>query len=463
MQSTDKETVLLIGRGVNFKPYIQGMIDIFSKDYEVLVLEINDKATYEGKYTKVELPSLPVTTTDEFWSSLKRAEKEIGLNLYSSYSNYFYYGRLAQEACIRHYRYWRTKNIIAARYMQAYEFMKIIMQKHNLKFVFHDTIDLVPTQVVEAFSKTYGFGFYHTLIKPGIFDNRVLLSHGMPRKSALYTINLNKELPPNNEEKDILYSVLDNFNTNKPSPAYLKNSSQKIISLKEIKKIPSRLKNMKYGFRRLINRTYLHKKSKHFSTAKAGKYILYFLSHQPEATTTSAASKYVDQWKIIEELAVHGPSDINIVIKPHPFGYGWQGKSYFEKMLRLPNVLLAPVTYPGKELIQNAHTVLTINGSIGLEALIYDVPAYTLGDAWYAHEGLIKNLDDPKDLLAELDDPQKISKEDKLKILTAAYRASVDFFVDFSPEHFDKKRDSGRNLAEHILAHKEIYFRRTTV
>lgn len=46
--SKNKEKVLLIGRGKSFEHYIQGMIDVFSKDYDVLLLELGKDIAYEG-------------------------------------------------------------------------------------------------------------------------------------------------------------------------------------------------------------------------------------------------------------------------------------------------------------------------------------------------------------------------------------------------------------------------------
>lgn len=458
-----KETVLLIGRGEIFRHYIQGMIDTFSKEYQVLVLEIREGITYSGEYTRVELPKPPSAGGSGFWDKVRSAEEDSGLNLFESYSNYLYYGRLAQEANIDYSSYWWPKERIGADFLQAYTFMQSIVENHDLKFVFHDTIDLILLQMVEAFSRKLNFGFYHTLIKPGPFDNRVLLSHGIARKSALFTRYLEEDLTPTAHEHAEIKTIIEQFMESKPALSYLKDSSQKLITLHEIKKIPARIKNITYGWKRFCNRLYLQKQTADFSLQKAGKYVLFFLSHQPEATTTSAACKYVDQWKIIEELAVHGPSDINIVIKAHPFGYGWQGKDYFERLLRLENVLMAPIAFPGKELIQNAHTVLTINGSIGLEALIYDVPAYTLGDAWYSFPGLIEDLDSPNDLIPHLSSPRRLNRDEKNKVLAAAYRASFEFIIDFTDGLQQEKRASGQSLANHVLDNKDIYFKRVDI
>jgi|GEM_PF-1297426 len=51
-----------------------------------------------------------------------------------------------------------------------------------------------------------------------------------------------------------------------------------------------------------------------------------------------------------------------------------------------------------KELIQNAVAVITINSTVGIEALIELKPVITLGNAFYNIEGIVKHCSDPADL-----------------------------------------------------------------
>jgi hypothetical protein len=453
-----KEAILLIGRGELFYDTMQGMIDTFGATHEVLVIEHSDY-TYENRHRRIEI-DFNTLHKDIDWDKVRWIEKELGLNLYESYSNYFYYGRLAQEANIRYSRYWRRKEELASVFLNSYELFQGIIERYDLKFAFHDTIDQIWTQVLEAFSKKYDFGFFHTLIKPGIFNNRVLLSYGIPRISPLFYNHLCTFNPITQDEKNVLNELFDRFNRTKPQLSYLKRRGQKVLDIGELKKAARNLKNLFFGAKRIINRIWLKKVSNDFSIDKAGEYILYFMAHQPEASTTSAAQRYVDQWKIIEDIAVNAPSHINIVIKDHPFGYGWHGKAYYERLIRLPNVMMAPISYDGKELIRWAKAVVTINGSVGLEAMVYDTPAYTLGDAWYAHPDYIENLTSPLELLKRLENPRVLTQKEKDRVLISVYRASVDFFVSFDPGNREKKVESGVNLARHILKNREIYFKR---
>lgn len=453
-----EEAVLLIGRGHAFPEYIQGMINIFQNKYTVLVYDGNLEITFSGNHIRQPLIEKSKFANFELYDKVKRVEKETGLNLYESYSNYFYYGRLAEEAKIRSTSYWKSKRDLATEYLGAYDFMTRILSKYDLKFCYHDTIDMILLQMIEAFSKLNNFGFYHTLIRQGVFDERALLTCGIKRKSPIFI----KELQNNAEakEKEYVEKKILSFREEKPIPKYLSEKSNSIITFNEIKRIPSRIKNLKYGFNRIINRQYLNSATKNFDLESTKDYILFFLHHQPESTTTSAAAKYVDQWKIIEDIAANAPSDLNIVIKGHPWSFGWQGKDYFEKMVRLPNVHLAPVYYPGKELITNAKLVLTINGSVGLEALLYDTPIYTLGDPWYSVPGYIENMDTPLDVINVWENPKTISHETKVKFLAAVYRASI-YCTNMTDQKYQKEMlASGESIAEHVLQHKDIYFKK---
>jgi len=457
----NKESILLIGRGETLQYYIQGMINNFSTAYQVIVMDKED-LKYEGEHIRLTFDDYLSLNTKEdiFWSKIKEIEIELKLNLFDSYSNYFYYGRLAEEGNIKHSGYWKSKDEIAIQYHTAYLNYKKIFQKYNIKFIYHDTIDLVHTQVLEAFSKKYNIGFYHTFIIPGIFNNRVILGTGIKRLNYLFYKSMNDKIKPTNEEKLEISNILKKFRNSKPTMSYLKEVSQQVITFNEVKRIFSRLSNVNYAYKRVMNRIWLKKSSQYFDIKKCGKYILYYMSHQPEATTTSVAQDFVDQWKIVEEIAVHAPSDISIVIKPHPFGYGWHGKKYYEKLLRLPNVYLAPIEYNGKELIENATAVVTINGSVALESVIYRTPAYVLDKVWYSYPGYIERIDHPKDILKKLDNLNVLSEDKIENLLLSAYRSSAEFFISYSLGNKEFKIKAGKNLSSHILENSDIYFNR---
>ncbi|CCO23225.1 hypothetical protein [Maridesulfovibrio hydrothermalis] len=455
-----KEAVLLISRGYYFPEYIQGMIEVFHKDYEVLVIEPNPEIKFTGRHTRLKPMIKSNLELEKLYQKVNQIENETGLNLYESYSNYFYYGRLAEEANICSTSYWKSKEELSREFVGAYNIVERITREHDLKFCFHDTIDLILLQMVEAFSKIRNFGFYHTLIRLGAFDERVLLTCGMSRKSPLFYKNLKENKPLSIEENKFITKTINDFSKEKKVPQYLQKKTGSLISLSELKKLPLKIKNMKYGLKRILNRMYLNKVTRNFTHNSVGDYILFFLHHQPESTTTSAAQGYVDQWKIVEDIAVNAPLDLNIIVKGHPWSFGWHGKNYFKKLIRLPNVHLAPAFYPGKELIKDAKIVLTINGSVGIEALIYNTPVYTVGNPWYSDPEYIENLDNHLDILNRWENPKQISEQKRNRFLAAVYKSSFYSTNLNGPKFYKEKIESGHKIAEHVLAHKDIYFRR---
>ena len=84
-----KRAILLLGRGKILKDYMQGMINTFSKEYAVLVIDdINIK--YKNEHIRLNAEFNQARDSIDY-NKLYNAEKEIGLNLYDAYSNYFYY------------------------------------------------------------------------------------------------------------------------------------------------------------------------------------------------------------------------------------------------------------------------------------------------------------------------------------------------------------------------------------
>ncbi|WP_319777802.1 hypothetical protein [Maridesulfovibrio sp.] len=457
MPQNKKDAVLLIGRGPLFAAYIQGLINGFSEKYEVLVVDANSPA-YSGKHIRLESDYYDLVDSVD-GSEVLKVEDELNLNSIYSYSNYLYYGRLAQEANLRYDIYWISRDEINRRFYSSYLYFKKIFEKYNIVFAFHDTIDHIYSFVLEAFSKKMGFGFYHTFTIPGIFNNRLLNGTTQRLTNPHFLYELTHRSQPNEEEKEFIDELLNSFAKEKPTMDYMKVRPTSYFNRYEVVSFIKNLKYLPYAYQRIKNRAYLIKKTKNFDLSAQGKYILFFFSHQPESVTTSAAQEYVDQWKIVEELAVHAPSDMNIVIKDHPFGFGWRGKDYYERLLRLPNVHMSPINYPGKDLIKNAMAVLTINGSVGLEAMMYGVKSFSLGHAWYSHPDFIPNIDSPAEVYSRLEEPD-LSIDQIRQIILAALRCSVDFKVEYTPAVTRDKIESGERLAKHMMKHERFYFHR---
>ncbi len=123
----------------------------------------------------------------------------------------------------------------------------------------------------------------------------------------------------------------------------------------------------------------------------AKKFVYVPLHYQPESSTSSLGDVFVDQILMIETLAVALPKDWVIYVKEHPtqwlirgpvyFGYRYRG--YYEKIAKLPNVFLIPISTDSFTLIDKSQALATVTGSAGWEAVLRDKPALVFGYPWY--------------------------------------------------------------------------------
>lgn len=77
---------------------------------------------------------------------------------------------------------------------------------------------------------------------------------------------------------------------------------------------------------------------------------------------------------------------LRIVVKEHPSDLG--RINYHGKLAGLPNVL-AVQNVPTAELLRRSRIVVTINSTVGIEALLLGKPVVTLGNAFYNVPGLV--------------------------------------------------------------------------
>ena len=79
------------------------------------------------------------------------------------------------------------------------------------------------------------------------------------------------------------------------------------------------------------------------------------------------------------------------------------------------------------ELVKNSAGVLTVNSSVGLEALFFDRPVGTLGQAFYAMEGIVSKISSPSDLANWIEEilASEVSSEARIAFLD--YLSEVHF------------------------------------
>ena len=107
--------------------------------------------------------------------------------------------------------------------------------------------------------------------------------------------------------------------------------------------------------------------------------------------------------------------DYKIVVKLHPADVN--NVDYTNLVERYPDVIFLK-DYPSNQLIQSASLIITINSTVGVEALIHEKPVITLGDNFYNVPEVVHHVDDlshlPQAIKTALSSPVDKEKTQRL-------------------------------------------------
>ena len=124
---------------------------------------------------------------------------------------------------------------------------------------------------------------------------------------------------------------------------------------------------------------------------------------------------------IVQEAALHLPEGWRVIAKEHPRCQQRYDIASMEKH----NFMFANGNET-PDLIKNASLIVTLNSSVGLEAMLFDKPVVVLGYAFYAFDPLAHKCRNKEELIEIFKNPKQISfnTEDRrafLSYLTAEY------------------------------------------
>jgi capsule polysaccharide modification protein KpsS len=177
-----------------------------------------------------------------------------------------------------------------------------------------------------------------------------------------------------------------------------------------------------------------------------------FPIHYSEDAQITFREPFLDQFKLIYEIAKSLPYGYQLYVKPHPHYCGTDISLL--KLLKLSkqhNVKIISHTIPPIELIQHAQGVITINSTTGFEALIMGKPVITFGHDFYCRDDIVHTIRDhnllPGILITSLNDDE-IKKEDINKFVSLVYSNTIWITGCEAPYlTFDLSDNDGKNIA----------------
>ena len=106
---------------------------------------------------------------------------------------------------------------------------------------------------------------------------------------------------------------------------------------------------------------------------------------------------------------------------------GYRPLEFYDELVHMPGLSLADTHEDSHDLITHAAVVVTLTGTVALEALLYGIPAIVLGSIYFeGFKGIYKpeSLKELKELLADPEKLQGATEEDTLRALGSMRRAS---------------------------------------
>lgn len=194
-----------------------------------------------------------------------------------------------------------------------------------------------------------------------------------------------------------------------------------------------------------------------WSTGPSSRPFVFFgLHYQPESSTLARAPVWSDMLAIIRMLSASLPSGFQLIVKDHPIIGGLRSGAFYRAVTDLPNVALLPESYPTTPLIEGSAMVVSLTGTLGLQALMRDRPVLLLGSVYYdCLEGIIRppaNLNDLplllKDVLINGHEPDPERRHRSLLAFMGAYRAVI--VTNQKMERGESPDVRGEGLAELI-------------
>lgn len=191
-----------------------------------------------------------------------------------------------------------------------------------------------------------------------------------------------------------------------------------------------------------------------------GPYVFYALHVDPESTTMVISPPHTNQLAVIEALAKSVPLSRTLVVKEHITMLGRRPRGFYERIARLPGVMLVSPYANSRRLIAGAELTATITGTVAWEALLLRRPALVIGDSPFLSvgQGLV-NWPDLSTLhegyRAALSVPP--ADDESLALYVAAAMAeSVEFptglfWGSVTPELVKENRALAEHLADELL------------
>ncbi|OGH59410.1 MAG: hypothetical protein A2725_01110 [Candidatus Magasanikbacteria bacterium RIFCSPHIGHO2_01_FULL_33_34] len=199
--------------------------------------------------------------------------------------------------------------------------------------------------------------------------------------------------------------------------------------------------------------------NKFYSEPKNERYAFYPLHMEPEQAILDYAPYYINQTALIEQIARSLPIDMKLYIKDHPTMAFKRTRSFYKKLLNIPNVKIINHKTRSFEIIKNSTIIITTTSTVGWEALFLKKPVITFGNVYYNIFPTVKKCNEIEKLYEMINEQiANTNFDDELfsKLVASVLQDSVDMRLNsLWYEDFEKiKSDKGIKAFAELIANK---------
>lgn len=112
----------------------------------------------------------------------------------------------------------------------------------------------------------------------------------------------------------------------------------------------------------------------------AGTPFVYFpLATEPETTLQVMSPECTNQLALIASIARDLPVGVFLAVKETIYGVGRRPNDFYDQIRSFKNVVILPINEPGIDVVKKAEVIATINGTAGLEGILFGKPVIVFG------------------------------------------------------------------------------------
>lgn len=148
--------------------------------------------------------------------------------------------------------------------------------------------------------------------------------------------------------------------------------------------VPALLERLVQPWRARRLRRFIRASGHTYDAFDGEEFCLFPLHFEPEIALQIYGRPLQNQIEVARTLALALPVGMKLVVKEHPRAAGFRPLGYYQRLLDIPNVLIAAPELSSQRLVREAKLVVVISGNVGLEAASAGKPVVVLGETEYA-------------------------------------------------------------------------------